>query len=73
MVMLVTILADQLLRVLAQLSDGLALACLRIAGQAQQQGIESPLQRSCALLALLAGNRLTHLIQTLELFGLTGQ
>ena len=73
MVMLVTILADQLLRVLAQLSDGLALACLRIAGQAQQQGIESPLQRSCALLALLTGNRLSHLIQTLELFGLTGQ
>ena len=60
----ITVLADDLLRILAQAFQASALQRLGITGQAQHQGLQGLLHGRVAAFRLLIRHRLTHLVQT---------
>ena len=60
----ITVLADDLLRILAQAFQASALQRLGITGQAQHQGLQGLLHGRVAAFRLLIRHRFTHLIKT---------
>lgn len=67
----VAILTDDLLRVFADRRQARAIGGLGVAGQADHQGLQGTLGRLVALLGRLTADRLQHLIETIEGFGIT--
>ncbi|MNE82547.1 hypothetical protein D3C80_1792760 [compost metagenome] len=72
-VFFISVLADDLLRILAQFGQRRALCRLTITGQAQHQGLQGTAQSCVTLLRLLAGDRLADLIQIAHRRRLAGQ